>query len=258
MNYYLMFHIDKDGKKGIVLKGSTDLSEMDNYIIHNFKNGKEVIKKFENDIGEFCLAYREEIIKENERNNHNRLGCITLFGKYTNNYGVHIFKIPIIYSEDYRLLSDKECLKKIKEKLNDDGILKKLLKEKSYLLSHNEINLINLYFKFNNLKVKNEFTQTFLTRLKSFNDEKRYFFFRTLMNLCSLNKKEMHIKNGTISNINSVPKNISLQKEERVLLVKEEIDDDYLMNLIESGNYEELNKYYDLDKILKVTILNKK
>ena len=49
MNYYLMFHIDKDGTKGIVLKDSTNLFEMDNYIIHNFRNSKEVIKKFESD-----------------------------------------------------------------------------------------------------------------------------------------------------------------------------------------------------------------
>ncbi|MBQ8892746.1 MAG: hypothetical protein IJ068_07795 [Bacilli bacterium] len=259
MNYYLMFHIDKSGSNGIVLKSSNDLLEMDNYIISNFQNNKDVIKKYENNIAEFCLDNIKTITEENARNNHNRLGAITLFGKYTNNYGTHVFKIPIIYKNDNKLLSNASCLKKIKEKLNDDSILRKLLRERSYLLSYNEINLINMYFKFNNERVKNEFIETFLNRLKNFNDDKKYFFFRALMNLCSLNKREIKIKKGTVSNINSIENNMRLQKEEKILIIKEDDDvDSYLMSLIEEKNYEELNKYYDLEKILKVTVLNKK
>lgn len=251
MKYYLVFHIDKLGNNGIVLRTSDDLQEMDEYIINNFQNAKDVLKRYENDIAEFCLDNRKKIISENVRNNHNRLGAITLFGEYVNVYGQHIFKIPIIYQNNNRLVSTANCIKIIKEKLNNNQVINILLNDKKYLLSHNEINLINLYFKFNDENIKKEFIETFINQIKKLSDSKKYFFFRSLMNVCSLNKREFKSKVGTVKNVSSIKKNMKLQKEEHSYLLKNDELDEYLVYLIETNNYEEMNKYFDINEIDK-------
>ena len=259
MEYYLMFHLDKSGNNGIVLCKNNDLVAMDDYIINNFTNRNDVFNKYRNDIEEFCLDNRKIIMEENIRNNRDRTGAITLFCKYTNNYGVHTLKIPIIYGNDNRLLNENTCLKKIKEKLSDDKVLKELISSKSYLLSYNEMNLISLYFKFNNPKVKEEFGKTFLNRIKGFQADKKYFFFRCLMNLCSLNETNLNLKKGKVSNIKTnMPLKTKVEKENDFHEIKmDDKVDEYLISLIEQDNYEELNKYYDIETIEKYRNLYK-
>ena len=126
MEYFLIYHIDQGGKDGIILKKTNDLLEMDNYITSNFKTRNDAFNYYLDDIAEFLLDRRKVIEQENARNNHNRLGAISLFCKYQNNYGIRIVKIPIIYGNDKKMLQSDSCIKKIKEKENDINILKKI------------------------------------------------------------------------------------------------------------------------------------
>lgn len=251
MNYYLMFHLDRIGNVGIILKHSNDLRKMDNYI-KNFASRNEVFDAYREDIQEFCLDEMKRITEENKRNKHNRTGSISLFCRYQNNNGTFMYKIPIMYKNDNELLDSIKCLKKIKEKLNENQVLEKVFKEKRFLLSMYEFDLISNYYKFQNEKYKKDFIETFINRLKKFNSDKQYFFFRSLMNVCSLNQVELKISRGIVKNVNlKMPLQTTLtlsstSKEAR-------FDDDNYLGLIESQNYEELHKYYDLDKILKDT-----
>lgn len=253
MEYYLMFHIDLYGKKGFILHKEFDLLKMDYFIINNFMNRDEAFNYYIQDISEFCLDNKKIIESENIRNNHNRTGAITLFCKYQINDQLKIIKIPIIYGNDNKLLSHSNCLKIIKEKLNDNNILKKILSEKNYLLSRNEYDLLSLYFKFHNEKHKELFRDSFIRRIKNFTKEKKYFFFRCLMNLCSLNKLELKIQNGILKINNNIPLNTDLDSENDHKKIKLESNslDDYFDSLIEKEDYDTLNKYYDIDFIEK-------
>ena len=260
MEYYLMFHVDINGHNGIVLHKEIDLTKMDEYIISNFETRNDAFKYFIQDISEFCLDNRFLIESENIRNNHKRLGAITLFGKYQNNYGIKMVKIPIIYGNDKRLISNNNCLKKIKEKLNDDKILKKILIDKDYLLSHNERDTLSSYLRLHNEKNKERFIDYFIRRIKGFSEEKKYFFFRCLMKICSLNELELNIKKGKVKLNDDIPLNTSIEKENNHKKIKLESysDDDYFTSLVEEENYEELNKYYDLEKIYRDSNINKR
>ena len=253
MEYYLMYHIDQDGNDGIVLTKRNDLYEMDNYIASNFKTGNDAYNYFKDDISEFCLDRKDKIIKENKRNNHNRLGAISLFAKYENAYGTRIIKMPIIYGNDCKLLSNDNCITKIKEKLNDINVLKKILISKEYLLSYNERDTLSNYLKLHKNYDKEKFKNHFLSRLEKMNEQKKYFFFRCLMNLCKLNILEIKTKVGNIKLGNEIPTNTFLEKDKIKKNIKLEsyLDDDFFTNLIEQEDYDTLHKYYDIETIEK-------
>ena len=257
MEYFLMFHLDEAGYIGIMLKKTFDLQEMDEFITNNFNNKNDAFNYYRSDIEEFCLDKKEHIKAENLRNKHNRTGAITLFAKYKNNYGEYIIKIPIIYGKNKKLLGKRECFKKIKESLFNDNNLKVLMNNKKYLLSKSEMSLINKYFNFNDVSVKKEFIEKFCFRIKQFDDKKQYFFFRSLMNLCKLTKLELKTSKGVIGNINlNLEEKIVLEKSNDFLEIKDE--DAYLINLIENNQDEELNKYFDIEKIEKYRRIYKK
>ena len=261
MNYYLMFHLDRVGNNGIVLRQSTDLCEMDRFINDKFTGREDVFNEYRDFIQEFCLDNRGIIEEENIRNHHNRTGSISLFCRYQNNYGTFMYKIPIIYKNDNKLLSSDSCLKKIKDKLNDDKVLEKLLKEKKFLLSKYEYSLISNYFKFKDIKSKMDFIDSFTNRIKRFTYEKQYFFFRSLMRVCNLNQIELKISKGTINNVNlNMPINTKVETTNDFKVIKNESysDDDYFTSLVEKNEYDELNKYYDLEIILKDSNINRK
>ena len=253
MEYYLMFHLDRDGRNGIVLYKNNDLIKMDNYIIRNFMTRDDAFKFYIQDISEFCLDNKDKIIGENLKNNHNRLGAITLFCKYPSNHGTRVIKIPIIYGYDKKLISNYQCLRKIKEKLKDDKVLKKIYAEKNYLLSLNERDTLKDYLGLHNEKNKERFIDYFTRRIKGFNDEKKYFFFRCLMKVCSLNELELNTRKGKVTLGSDIPLNTSIEKNNnhKEIKLESKIDDDYFNSLIESEDYEALNKYYDIEEIEK-------
>jgi len=247
--YYLRFHLDMFGYKGINLISSKSLKEIDQFIINNFQNRQDVIERYRDDIEEFCLDYKDDIISENKRNHNNRLGSITLF---YNSSGVY-HKIGIIYGNDKKLLSDKDSFDNLKKSLEDDKVLKEIFLEKKFLLSENEISLLSLYFRTKYIENKNKAIEFFLFRIKKMSDDERYYYYRVLMNICSLREMVLKTRNGNIK-VNDIPlDNIKLTEKP-----KSYSNDFYFSKVIDEEDYDELFNLYDLDVISRDSnILNK-
>ena len=251
--FHLIFHLDKDGYKGIILESFSSLKEIDKYIQNNFRNRQDVIKQYSQDISEFCLDKRESIENENARNKRNRLGTVTLVYEINNVYK----KIPIIYKNDNKLLSKEICIKKIKEMLNDDNILGKLYNTKKHLLSKNEIDLLDSYKDLHDIQKKNDAITFFINRIKNMDEDGQYFYFRSLMNLCRLNKFDLNISKGCIKDISISSNPLILTKETVGRKIESQSEDDYFNRLIDEENYDELFNIYDRDIIERDTNLFK-
>ena len=159
------------------------LEELDSYTI-SFSNSSEIRNKYSKEIQEYL---RKNIIYlTNQKQKEGRI-VITYLDNYNN-----IRYFPIIYSNEQELLNIDKTLKIIKDKLNDDNILKDILVRKSYLLSRNEKDLLNIYFNTNNLKYKKDFIIFFINRLSS--SKNKYLYVRSLLNVCKLMGKKEKIQ----------------------------------------------------------------
>ena len=159
------------------------LEELDSYTI-SFSNSSEIRNKYSKEIQEYL---RKNIIYlTNQKQKEGRI-VITYLDNYNN-----IRYFPIIYSNEQELLNIDKTLKIIKDKLNDDNILKDILVRKSYLLSRNEKDLLNIYFSTNNLKYKKDFIIFFINRLYS--SKNKYLYVRSLLNVCKLMGKKGKIQ----------------------------------------------------------------
>ena len=171
------------------------LEELDSYII-SFSNSSEIRNKYSKEIQEYL---RKNIIYlTNQKQKEGRI-VITYLDNYNN-----IRYFPIIYSNEQELLNIDKTLKIIKDKLNDDNILKDILVRKSYLLSRNEKDLLNIYFSTNNLKYKKDFIVFFINRLNS--SKNKYLYVRSLLNVCKLMGKKGKIQQD-YANKNSITSN---------------------------------------------------
>ena len=159
------------------------LEELDSYTI-SFSNSSEIRNKYSKEIQEYL---RKNIIYlTNQKQKEGRI-VITYLDNYNN-----IRYFPIIYSNEQELLNVDKTLKIIKDKLNDNNILKDIFVRKSYLLSHNEKDLLNIYFSTNNLKYKKDFIIFFINRLSS--SKNKYLYVRSLLNVCKLMGKKGKIQ----------------------------------------------------------------
>ncbi len=159
------------------------LEELDSYTI-SFSNSSEIRNKYSKEIQEYL---RKNIIYlTNQKQKEGRI-VITYLDNYNN-----IRYFPIIYSNEQELLNIDKTLKIIKDKLNDDNILKDISVRKSYLLSRNEKDLLNIYFSTNNLKYKKDFIIFFINRLSS--SKNKYLYVRSLLNICKLMGKKGKIQ----------------------------------------------------------------
>ncbi len=159
------------------------LEELDSYTI-SFSNSSEIRNKYSKEIQEYL---RKNIIYlTNQKQKEGRI-VITYLDNYNN-----IRYFPIIYSNEQELLNIDKTLKIIKDKLNDDNILKDISVRKSYLLSRNEKDLLNIYFSTNNLKYKKDFIIFFINRLSS--SKNKYLYVRSLLNVCKLMGKKGKIQ----------------------------------------------------------------
>lgn len=171
------------------------LEELDSYTI-SFSNSSEIRNKYSKEIQEYL---RKNIIYlTNQKQKEGRI-VITYLDNYNN-----IRYFPIIYSNEQELLNIDKTLKIIKDKLNDDNILKDILVRKSYLLSRNEKDLLNIYFSTNNLKYKKDFIVFFINRLNS--SKNKYLYVRSLLNVCKLMGKKGKIQQD-YANKNSITSN---------------------------------------------------
>ena len=159
------------------------LEELDSYTI-SFSNSSEIRNKYSKEIQEYL---RKNIVYlTNQKQKEGRI-VITYLDNYNN-----IRYFPIIYSNEQELLNIDKTLKIIKDKLTDDNILKDILVRKSYLLSRNEKDLLNIYFSTNNLKYKKDFIIFFINRLSS--SKNKYLYVRSLLNVCKLMGKKGKIQ----------------------------------------------------------------
>ena len=159
------------------------LEELDSYTI-SFSNSSEIRNKYSKEIQEYL---RKNIVYlTNQKQKEGRI-VITYLDNYNN-----IRYFPIIYSNEQELLNIDKTLKIIKNKLNDDNVLKDISVRKSYLLSRNEKDLLNIYFNTNNLKYKKDFIIFFINRLSS--SKNKYLYVRSLLNVCKLMGKKGKIQ----------------------------------------------------------------
>ena len=159
------------------------LEELDSYTI-SFSNSSEIRNKYSKEIQEYL---RKNIIYlTNQKQKEGRI-VITYLDNYNN-----IRYFPIIYKNEQELLNVDKTLKIIKDKLNDDNVLKDISVRKSYLLSRNEKDLLNIYFSTNNLKYKKDFIIFFINRLSS--SKNKYLYVRSLLNVCKLMGKKGKIQ----------------------------------------------------------------
>ena len=244
--FHLSFLLDKVGNKRIDLVSFYELSKLDDFIIQRFKNTKDVRRKYEQDISEFCLDNMEEIKRENEKNKRAWLGSIVIVATERDKHDnvTMMYKIPVIYQNDKKLLSKSDCLKKIKEKLNDKKVINTIFEEKPYLLSDYERHLLLRHLTRTDNTYLKSFVGNFYNRLKRSDDEILYFYCRCLMNLCGLNELTIKTKFGTVDNVSSyIPNDTKVEK------LNSFSNDVYFNDLIEKENYEELYNIYTTEEI---------
>ena len=211
--YSLAFALDKECLIREDLITSNSLYKLDEHIKKNFQSTLDVRNKYDDLISNLCLCYRERIQKENERNHNNRTGHVVIIEKVydDNNKLISVIPIKVIY-KNHHILKRYLCIRKIKEALNDDSNLERLYKEKKYLLSQNEKDLLRLYFDFKNVKYKNSAIGFFTRRIKDESSSSAYYYCRHLASLCSL------VDEDVITNL----KNINSEKDLKNMTVKKE------------------------------------
>lgn len=153
--YSLSFVLDRDGwlKKDLITSNS--LYKLDEYIKKNYKSHKDVRKKYDETISEFCLEHMDLIQEENKRNHHNATGRIVILENNYNQDRLFCMRQLMVIYQNNDLLSRKKCLHKIKKILEeDDNKIEDLYKRKSYLLSKNEMDLLRIYLSYKNFKYK--------------------------------------------------------------------------------------------------------
>ena len=250
--FHLSFLLDRVGEKRIDLVSFYELSKLDKFIMERFKNTKDVRKKYEQDISEFCLDNMDEIKKENERNKRTWLGSIVIIAdeRDQDDHTKLIYKIPVIYQNDKKLLPRDNCLKIIKEKLQDKNVVRKLFEEKPYLLSDYEKHLLLRHYSRSDNTYLKSFIGNFYNRLKRSSDELLYYYCRALMHLFNLNKLTIKTSFGTIDDIsNDIPHEISVEKENNYS------SDADINNLIANEDYETLFNVYSFDELERETNL---
>lgn len=255
--FNLCITIGKDGKLNEDLVISNSLYKLDEYIKNNFNSHRDVRKKYDSLISEFCLDNMDKIINENIRNEDNRTGNIVILEKDYNEKDelVGIKRIKVIYG-DSELLSRSGCIKKIKKELDKDNKLKKLRKEKGYyLLSKNEMDLIDSYFNYHNTKRKSSAIAFLTKRIEKESSVMAYYDCRCLASLCNLVRSVAKTSKVTIKNISDdIPKRIEVLKE-NIHTEMVDSDDllkvDYFDTLLEQGDDEELYNLYSIDEIQK-------
>ena len=232
--YNLTCYFGKDRANRLNLKTCSNMFDLDKFIQENFRGKRDVIKKYQDEIEKFCFFNNKSLDKDIS---------VGIIAEIKDNDNVVFFhEIPIIYHKI--ILSNQNCLKRIKETLEDDKILRVLLEKKGYLLSQNEKDLLILYFNFHNKKNKEDAIAFLINRIKKINDSSKYYYFRSLIYLCKLNG--IRVKGNVIKNINeNIPNRITIVKKDVVY----RSNDDYFNSLIEKEDYDELFNLYSLDYI---------
>ena len=247
--FHLSFLLDYSGYNRIDLVSFYELSKLDDFIMERFKNTKDVRKKYDANISEFCLENMDFIKNENKKNKRNWTGSIAIICEERDKEDktLLMYKIPIIYQDDKKMLSKEECLNKIKERLKDKKIVGKIFNEKRYLLSDYEKDLLIKDYNRSDNKYLKSFVGNFYNRLKRCqDDELLYFYCRALMHVCGLNELSIKTKFGNISHVDkTIPHNTEVVKKTGFS------KDEYFNTLIDEERYDELFNIYSADEIIE-------
>ena len=261
--YNLCVALGEDSVENENLIISRSLYKLDQYISKNYRGREDVKKKFDQKIGEFCLSNMERIQYENQKNGNNRFGDIVLLEKTYDKEGnvIDIKKIKLIYKNHF-LPARRTCISKIKKILQNDKKLFELRKRKYYLLSQNEMDLIDKYKRRGLKKDKDAAISCFISRIKTAKSSEAYYYCRSLSNLCDLIKEKVKTSKGCVKNISrkmpedeikleSKPENYSSEFIDTDDILKDD-EFSYLETLIEDNNDEELYNLYGLEEIEKM------
>ena len=219
--YSLSFILDKNGEISEDLISSNSLEQLDLYIKENFHDTKDVRKKYDSQISEFCLTYMKKIQRENWANHNNRTGSVVILEKNVSDGKItSIRPISVIYKGEH-MISPTKAFRKIKEKLSDDDNLKRLFNEKKYLLSKNEMDLIRLYFGSKNDKYKENAIGFLVRRIKNDTKEETYYSLRHLTHLCDLKEKDKGKVRLTEVNSSSIKEELTLKTENNFVMYEQ-------------------------------------
>ena len=126
----------------------------------------------------------------------------TIYANFLTRKG--IATIAIMYKGD-RIIGDNVAYNHLRYFLNDDKIFEKLVKEKSYLLLDldNEDESFSIYdfaceyIEYRDVELKHEVINRLMSYIKQMDDEKRYFYFRSLVNMCKLREPTIYLDDGS-------------------------------------------------------------
>lgn len=216
------------------------IEELDKYT-QKFNNSGEIKKDFETDIQEFILQNRfSKSYKETKS------GKPILYLSAYVIYNGRLRFIPVLY-KGYTVTRNKKAKNITTSLLNNDNF-EKFIEKYSYLLgdSHYIKDLIYSYKKRKQESVKKLIINELISRISTAKGDERYYFFRTLMELCNLIEVKIDTKYGSIKNINILNEQTRLVKDR----IAEDCSDERFIKFIVEENYEELFNNYDLDEIL--------
>lgn len=216
--------LNEDGSLKKDLMTFQSLQSADNYTT-KLNDSKDIKKEFASIIKSF-LENNQSYLTKRKNNYQGRICLIS----YDNQNNIRFF--PILYKQNSKLSQINYLKSAIKEKLNDDIVLEEIFKRKKYLLSKNELSLLNLYLRLKDIKYKKLFISSFYLRISK--NSNCYLYLRSLINVCGL-------LNKTNSNFKELTNHL-------------EVTDEFLMRTLAETNYENLYHYYDLDELSRISI----
>ena len=208
-----------------------------------FKNSKELRNSFSEEIQEFKKNFETELMLW-QYDHHGKTNNGKIYANYIAEADNELFiaTIPIMY-EGNELVPLSDAIEHIAYYLQIDENFERLFKEKSYLLKQSEGKIEYEYADeyFNKGKdnaLKQEVINSLINRIKIMDEEKRYLYLRTLMNICHLTEKEIYTIVGKVGMINdNIPQNTAYSKKGYVQ-----------MEVLEDSNFERALHSIDSDE----------
>ena len=244
--FYLSIVYDANGYDRFDILSNNSLKELD-LVVSNFNNRDEIMEAYLNEYnidkkkGRICIVYEDMEVKRKELDEYNSVD---------NEYKERLKKeftyahiIPIMY-KNRRLMNLDECLIILKRKLNNKKIIDSIMfdKEKDGLLikknkryifeTEEEKDLINI------LSSYHEAISHFLKRITKANEEDKYFYCRTLIDICELSISTVKTK---IGNIKIRDGNIHLLSDSDKLEIEANDMDSFYIN-------------HDLDEVIRLSL----
>ena len=248
MKVYLAIVLDKKGERRKDLYITSSLQEMDEYM-QKYQSSEDVRREYSDDIDAFLRnnkKYLEGLEAdalargENPRANYGRIH-VCFYGK-----GGILRFVPAIY-QGHRL-KRRINMRNLQKTLMDDEVFKEVVK-KYYLFGSSQYAKegLSLYNRLGYDKYKKLLVELLIENIREARKEMKYYFFRALQDDCNLTEEVViKTKYGRVK-ASTIP-------EEPVVLIKNnqfvELADDYMMQLANRGDYEQLFNLYSVDDII--------